>query len=217
MNELQALIDEIKFRSKPKLTQEQIADRLGYDRSYLSQALRTGGSKKLINAVKKEFAKELDNITSDVPEQSYLEKRRHQKNNQQPHPIPVFESAPLTMGDVTQYRDEKQLEPDFWITIPQLKDCDYATRAKGASMAPMIRSGSLVIGKQLFDKSVIVYGEIYIVHTKNGLETIKYINAHPEKEDHLMLEPYNPKAGKTPIRKDEILKIFEYRACFQFP
>lgn len=65
-SEIQRVIDEIKFRSK--LTQEQIAERLGYDRSYLSQAISSGGNKKIIKLLKKEFQPELENITmADSP------------------------------------------------------------------------------------------------------------------------------------------------------
>lgn len=116
--------------------------------------------------------------------------------------IPVFEGGPGTLPDF------------FWKGIPRLDDCDFAVRAKGVAMSSLIREGSIVIGKQLHDIYNIVMGEIYIIETKEQ-DFIRYVNQH-ENKDYFLLQPYNAKAGNTEIRKDKVLKIFEYRACFQF-
>jgi len=108
-------------------------------------------------------------------EQSYIEKRRVQKNNTEKPGIPVYEAAPTTLTNTEVYRDERIGAPDFWISIPNLKDCDYGTRAKGDSMHPLIRTNALIIGRRIIDFNVIIMGEIYTVRTKNGMETTKYI------------------------------------------
>lgn len=43
------------IKKDKNLTQEQIAKRLGYNRAYLSDAIKRGASNKLINAIKSEF------------------------------------------------------------------------------------------------------------------------------------------------------------------
>jgi hypothetical protein len=62
--------------------------------------------------------------------------------------------------------------------------------------------------------SVIIFGEVYIIHTQNGLETVKYIHPHESDQDILVLVPLNEKAKSTPVHKSEILRIYEARAVF---
>lgn len=52
-NKISEIVDEIQFRHK--LTQEQIAKRIGYSRPYFTDAVKKGTSKKLISALSKEF------------------------------------------------------------------------------------------------------------------------------------------------------------------
>lgn len=64
MNQKEKEIDELlaSIKQKTGLTQEQIAGRIGYNRSYISQAKKTD-SEKLYKALEKEFRQELENIT----------------------------------------------------------------------------------------------------------------------------------------------------------
>lgn len=122
--------------------------------------------------------------------------------------MPVYESAPATLSNIVSYRDEKQDEPDFWLAIPQYRKCNYACRAKGDSMHPIIRNHALVGGREITDLSVIVFGDIYIIHTKNGIETIKYLHPDPDNADGLLLVPYNGNAKTTPIHKSDIQRLY---------
>lgn len=51
-----------RIKRKTKLTQEEIAKKIGYNRSYISQAKKTD-SEKLYNALLNAFKEELENIT----------------------------------------------------------------------------------------------------------------------------------------------------------
>lgn len=146
--------------------------------------------------------------------QSYIEKRRVQKNSSENPGIPVYEAAPTTLTNTEVYRDEKIGTPDFWISIPNLRDCDYGTRAKGDSMHPLIRTNALIIGKRIVDFNVIIMGEIYTVRTKNGMETTKYIHPHPDNDELILLVPYNEKAKTTVLHKSDIAEIYEAKAVF---
>lgn len=55
-----------RIKRKTSLTQEEIAERIGYNRSYISQAKKTD-SEKLYTALYREFRAELENLTN-VPE-----------------------------------------------------------------------------------------------------------------------------------------------------
>ncbi len=140
---------------------------------------------------------------------NYLATRRNLKNENNLTGMPVFESAPATLSVVESYRDEKQDYPDFWLSIPQYRKCTYACRAKGDSMHPLIRNHALVGGMEIVDMNVIIFGDVYIVHTKNGIETIKYIHPHPSDEEKLLLVPYNEHAKTTPLHKRDIIRLYQ--------
>jgi len=140
---------------------------------------------------------------------NYLATRRNLKNENNPTGMPVFESAPATLSVIESYRDEKQDYPDFWLSIPQYRKCTYACRAKGDSMHPLIRNHALVGGMEIVDMNVIIFGDVYIVHTKNGIETIKYIHPHPSDEEKLLLVPYNEHAKTTPLHKRDIIRLYQ--------
>lgn len=145
---------------------------------------------------------------------SYLEKRRDQKLNGVQEGIPIYEDAPFTLTNTESYRDVDIDKPDFWITIPGLRKCNYGCRASGDSMHPLIRNHALVVGEEITDLSFILFGEVYIVITKNGTETVKYIHPNETEKDELLLVPFNKRATTTPIHKSEILKLYRAKAVF---
>ncbi len=139
-------------------------------------------------------------------ERTQRERRKQERNKKG---MPVFESAPVTLTNIKSIRDEKQGEPDFWLNIPQYRNCDYATRAKGDSMHPLIRNMAIVGGRQIYDFNVIVFGDIYIIHTQNGIETVKYIHPDPDNSDGILLVPYNGSAKSTPLHRKDILRLYQ--------
>lgn len=144
---------------------------------------------------------------------SYIEKRRLHKMEQK-QGIPIFEDAPFTLTNTESFRDIKLNEPDFWITIPGLRNCNYGCRAVGDSMHPLIRSHALVVGEELSDFSFVPSGDVYIIRGKNGVETVKYIHPHDSDPDKFLLVPYNEKAKTDSIRKEDILKLYKAKAVF---
>ncbi len=140
---------------------------------------------------------------------SYIATRRNLKNETTPTGIPVFEASPATLSTVESYRDEHLGQPDFWLSIPQYRKCNYACRAKGDSMYPLIRNHALVGGMEIVDFNVIIFGDVYIVHTKNGIETIKYIHPYPTDEERILLVPYNENAKTTPLYKRDIIRLYQ--------
>jgi transcriptional regulator with XRE-family HTH domain len=205
------------YRKAHNASQSKIAGLVGVSlRTY--QAIEETGVVKKSDVLSK--IHKLLNTQKIAQSSTYIEKRRKLKNSDNEKPIPVFESAPTTLTTVELYRDEKA-SPDYFIrfaeSIPQLKSCDYATRATGDSMHPFIRGGSINFGRQIFGIEGIILGEVYIVHTKKGQETIKYIQQHPEKEDWFLLIPHNPVAKNTPILKSDIIRIFEWKGALMFP
>lgn len=64
-NKLKDIIDEIQF--KLNLTQEQIANRVGYSRPYLTIAIKNGTEGKIYEKLKREFENVLQNSTKIIP------------------------------------------------------------------------------------------------------------------------------------------------------
>ena len=117
---------------------------------------------------------------------------------------------------VTQQGGELREDPvpygqPFWSGIPEYRDCDHVLRARGESMAPLIRHNALVGGKRLADPSFIVLGEVYIVRTRNGTETIRYVQSVPGDPESLLLVPLKEGLPATPLRKADILEVYQAR------
>lgn len=153
------------------------------------------------------------------PKEKHITTRNHLKEiGESKKGIQVFESAPVQAGIKTVYHDEHQV-PDYVLNIPQFRDCNYGTRASGDSMYPEIRNGDLIVCKELPLDARIIFGDIYVIHTKDGIETIKYVQQFVDSnnsEPWVLLVPHNKAAGMgTPIPRNEIVKLFKVRAIFK--
>jgi hypothetical protein len=97
----------------------------------------------------------------------------------------------------------------FWSYIPEYKDCDYTTIAHGSAMQPLILHNAIVGGKSLTDPGLIVFGEIYIVLTRNGMETIRTIQ--PGAGDTVLLVALREGVAVTELRRKDIERIYHAR------
>jgi transcriptional regulator with XRE-family HTH domain len=153
--------------------------------------------------------------------EAFIEKRNGLKERGEAKKgIRIFESAPVQAGFNPSYHDDPENQvPDYVLRIPQFRDCTYGTRASGDSMYPEVRNGDLVFCKELVPSARIIYGDMYVVHTIDGVETIKYIQQYiaDENEGHwVLLVPHNKAAGMgTPIPRKEIRRLFKVRAIFK--
>lgn len=181
----------------------EVAEKLGMSRGTLS-AYKSG-----LQSPSKNFVSNFQNTFGINLNEVPLDDKVEVKQKRIISGMPVYESAPMTLTNVESYRDEKQEAPDFWLNIPQYRKCTYACRAKGDSMHPVIRNHALVGGKEITDMSVIIFGDIYIIHTRNGIETIKYIHPDPDNPENILLVPYNGNAKTTPIHKSDILRLYQ--------
>lgn len=94
---------------------------------------------------------------------------------------------------------------------PDIPACDVRVKATGNSMAPLIQNNAVVGGKRLEDASVIVYGEVYIIRTRNGMETIKYIQPAPGEAQNVLLVSLQESTPPTLIPRSEITELFHAR------
>lgn len=80
---------------------------------------------------------------------------------------PIYEVSATAgaMENVSQVNEE----PTFFVSIPGYQDCNFGMYVFGHSMYPTIETGSLILCRKIIDKSVIMYGEIYLIRTNDYL------------------------------------------------
>lgn len=122
--------------------------------------------------------------------------------------IPYY-NIDVTASAFPVFADERE-EPEYFISIPAFKDCDFAVPIYGDSMYPKIKNGHIVAVKEVKNKAVILYGEIYLVITED-YRTVKYIRKHKESNDKVLLCSENPSFDDVEIPVDSILRLFKVR------
>nr|WP_294936028.1 S24 family peptidase [uncultured Flavobacterium sp.] len=92
--------------------------------------------------------------------------------------IPLYDIEAVA-GLVPLFKDSKSQEPLDHISIPHLPKCDGAVYITGDSMYPLLKSGDIVLYKEINDiKNEIFWGEMYLLSIDMGGEeyiTVKYI------------------------------------------
>lgn len=83
---------------------------------------------------------------------------------------------------------------DF-IRVPNLPKCDGAVHISGDSMYPLLKSGDIVMYKQVQDiQNSILWGEMYLLSAEIGgdlLTLVKYIQRSEVGPDHVKLASQN--------------------------
>lgn len=119
--------------------------------------------------------------------------------------IKYYPSVSGSMGGV-EFLDSPN-ENSVDMIVPGFSECRFAINAYGDSMYPVIKSGQIVLLME-WKERFIEWGRIYLVVTKSGYRTIKYLK--PSKEnDSISCESEN-KENNPPfdIKKEDILKLF---------
>ncbi len=108
--------------------------------------------------------------------------------------IPLYD-IDATAGIVALFSDSFAQTPDDYLSIPNLPPCDGAIRVVGNSMAPIIRSGDIVLFKHIHNiETSLIWGEMYIVaFSTEGDEyiAIKYVKKG-HRADTITLVSENP-------------------------
>jgi phage repressor protein C with HTH and peptisase S24 domain len=77
--------------------------------------------------------------------------------------IPLYEvNATAGIVDLLD-RNKRPHIPIDYITIPNLPKCDGALPVTGDSMYPLLKSGDIVLYKEVNDHSNIIWGEMYLI------------------------------------------------------
>jgi phage repressor protein C with HTH and peptisase S24 domain len=127
--------------------------------------------------------------------------------------IPVTESSQrgiayynfeVSAGPIEMFHDDKEVAERIF--IPGFNDCDMAINVWGDSMYPHYVAGDIILAKQIHDKSIILYGEAYLIITKE-LRVLKIIKKH-EDPSKVILRSANDNYDDVDLERDKILNLY---------
>lgn len=218
MNERVKLI-----RKELKMTQGQLSQRLGIGKSALSM-IETG--KAGLSARNRNILVQELNINPE-----WLEVGAGDMFNAAPdltayrlrtdHSLPL-QSVPLysiegTAGLVPLFTDQQHNKPVNFIHIPNLPKCDGAIYIVGDSMYPLLKSGDIVLYKQLRDPEDIFWGDMYLLSIDiDGEEyvTVKYMQKS-DREGYVRLVSQNPHHAEKEVALARIRAIALVKASIR--
>lgn len=183
--------DLINNRKKSKLTQKQLAEKLGVDRrtiiNYEKGELIPESKVKLLHFI-------FDSInTRSRREDSSI-------NITQGIPLlPIEAMAGALKGDVQVmgYECERYIIPGI------NKEADFLISVRGSSMYPKYSNGDIVACKKLESWSFFQYGKVYVIYTEQGTIIKRIYQA--SQEDHVSIISDNSEHYPSfELHKDEI-------------
>lgn len=132
--------------------------------------------------------------------------------------IPLYE-LDATAGLVELFSDQARQTPISHIQIPDLPPCDGALYVRGDSMYPLLKSGDIVLYKEIANNSSgILWGEMYLLSfiiDGESYITIKYIQK-ADDERFVRLVSHNPHHSPKDIPADSIRALALVKASIRF-
>lgn len=108
--------------------------------------------------------------------------------------IPLY-NVEASAGIVSLFLDSNKTKPIDYIQVPNLPKCDGAVYVTGDSMYPLLKSGDIVMYKQIHNiRDGLFWGEMYLVSMEVDDEefvTVKYIQKSNKGEDYICLVSQN--------------------------
>ncbi len=205
------------------MTQEQLAQHLGIGKAALSmiETGRAGVSARNRNILVQELNVNPEWLDEGRGEmfnaEPDLTAYRHRTDNSLPlQSVPLY-SVEGTAGLVPLFTDRVQAKPINFIHIPNLPKCDGAIYVVGDSMYPLLKSGDIVLYKQLRDLDDIFWGDMYLLSLDlDGEEyiTVKYIQK-AEREGYVKLVSQNPHHADKEVEKRRIRALALVKASIR--
>lgn len=123
--------------------------------------------------------------------------------------IPLY-SLEASAGIVKLFRDHQETKE--FITIPNLPRCDGAIYINGDSMYPLLKSGDIVMYRQIQDISscIFVWGEMYLISFQSDgddYSTVKYLQKSELGADYIKLVSQNTHHQPIDILKASITAL----------
>lgn len=181
-------------------TQKELADKIGV-------SLRTISNYEGGGVIPNSKLKQIGSVLKDESNEDAI------LHNSSSNDLIPYYNVDIMATPVEVFNDQTT-KPEYEISLPGFTDCDFAINVYGDSMYPTYRSGSIVLCRRVNDKSLIFYGEVYLVITedhraikrvqkskKEGFITLTSDNYHAKDEDRKRYEPIE-------VGIDKILNLF---------
>lgn len=122
--------------------------------------------------------------------------------------IPLY-NMEASAGIVSLFKDHGSETPMDFISVPNIPKCDGAIYVTGDSMYPLLKSGDIVMYKQINDLKNFIYiwGEMYLVSLDmDGEEyvTVKYLQKCDSSDDMVKLVSMNQNHQPIEVPKSRI-------------
>lgn len=132
--------------------------------------------------------------------------------------VPLYE-LDATAGLVSLFDQHSRQVPVSHLQIPNLPPCDGALYVRGDSMYPLLKSGDIVLYKEVQGGvDSILWGEMYLLSFDIDGEqfiTIKYIQKG-DSADMLRLVSHNPHHSPKDIKADSVRALALVKASVRF-
>ncbi|MBR6830810.1 MAG: helix-turn-helix domain-containing protein [Tidjanibacter sp.] len=212
------------IRKELKMTQDVLAVKLGVGKSALSM-IETGKaalSERNRNILIQELNVNPEWIDRGKGEMFNCSPDEFQTFRKKSDSTVPYQSVPLyniegTAGLVPLFLDKERHQPIDYIHIPNLPKCDGAIYVAGDSMYPLLKSGDIVLYKQMNDIENIFWGDMYLLSIDiDGEEyiTVKYIQKS-DKEGYVRLVSQNPHHADKDVRISQIRALAFIKASIR--
>lgn len=212
------------IRKELGMTQEQLAQRLGIGKAALSmiETGKAGLSARNKNILVQELNVNAEWLDGDNGADMFnlepdLTAFRLRTDNSLPmQSVPLY-SIEGTAGLVPLFAERRAQKPVDFIHIPNLPKCDGAIYVVGDSMYPLLKSGDIVLYKQLRDLSDIFWGDMYLLSIDiDGEEyiTVKYVQKS-DAEGCVKLVSQNPYHADKDVALSRIRAIALVKASIR--
>ena len=186
-----------ELRIKRNMTQSELSEKSGVSKRMISAYESNENDitlSKLQNIASALNVSPSDLIVSDekTHEPTAVYSLRSDKMEQGQR-IPLYDIE-ASAGLVPLFNDTHQNPVDY-ITIPNLPKCDGALPITGDSMYPLLKSGDIVMYKQIQDFiNDVFFGEMYLISVEVAGEEhvmVKYVQKSDKGDQHIKLVSYN--------------------------
>lgn len=211
------------IRKALSMTQEQLAQRLGVGKAALSmiETGKSGLSSRNRNILIQDLNVNPDWLDTGEGEMfnaepEYTSFRLRTDNSLPMQSVPLY-SIEGTAGLVPLFNDRTNNKPINYIHIPNLPKCDGAIYVSGDSMYPLLKSGDIVLYKQLHNIDDIFWGDMYLLSIDlEGEEyiVVKYIQKS-DREGYVKLVSQNPHHADKEIEISRIRAIALVKASIR--
>jgi phage repressor protein C with HTH and peptisase S24 domain len=202
------------IRKELNMTQDQLAQHLGIGKAALSmiETGKAGLSTRNRNILVQDFNANPEWVDNGKGKMFNAEPDFTPYTHRTDKSLPL-QSVPLysiegTAGLVPIFAEGSTAQPINYIHIPNLPKCDGAIYVVGDSMYPLLKSGDIILYKQLRDVRDVFWGDMYLLSIDmDGEEyiTVKYV----QKSEH---EGYIRLVSQNQHHADKEIEVSRIRA-----